>query len=349
MPSISRRRSTRRIVPAGVIAVVSLLVLPVAGHGAVVGSNLTASAEQNHGEYCGSGNTCTGTNLSLPAGSTATDGLTSPIDGTIVMWRVKSGSTGNPVALRVLRPEGGLSYTGAGTSTAGTTNGDVAEFITNLPIQAGDSIGLDIGNSGIVWATNGAATGVLWGTVNNFPTGLADGQTGEGGTKNTELLVQAVVEPAAGGGGNNGGGQADNTRPEITDLKAKPKKFRVGPPRVMARRAKKKAPRGTTFRYELSEPATVGYIFERGKKGRKVKGKCRKPRPRHREKPKCMRWKEVGGLEQAGTTGENSQPFSGRLDGGPLRPGRYRATLIATDGAENVSKRSRTRFRIVKK
>ena len=69
--------------------------------------------------------------------------VTSPINGTIVRWRVLLAEGGS-FKLRVLRPSGGTSFTGVGTSTPETPASLAPQtFATNLPIQAGDTIGLD--------------------------------------------------------------------------------------------------------------------------------------------------------------------------------------------------------------
>jgi IPT/TIG domain/PASTA domain len=68
-----------------------------------------------------------------------------PSDGTIVRWRI-SGGIGGPFYLRVLRPTGG-GYVGVGKS-GGELPASVATqtFTTNLPIRAGDLIGIDTTN-----------------------------------------------------------------------------------------------------------------------------------------------------------------------------------------------------------
>ncbi len=69
--------------------------------------------------------------------------LTSPITGTIVRWRIMDGS-GGPYRLRVLTPGSATAYTGGAASDPETPAGTGVEtFITNLPIQAGQTIGLD--------------------------------------------------------------------------------------------------------------------------------------------------------------------------------------------------------------
>jgi hypothetical protein len=73
--------------------------------------------------------------------------LVSPVSGAIVRWRVQ-GAAGGPFYLRVLRPNGAGAYTAVGTSGAATPSGPVLQtFTTNLPIQAGDTIGIDPTNA----------------------------------------------------------------------------------------------------------------------------------------------------------------------------------------------------------
>jgi hypothetical protein len=68
--------------------------------------------------------------------------VTSPVTGTITQWRAVIG-TGH-YALRVLRPAGGDEYTGAGTSPQDVATPGTYTFPANLPIQAGDLIGIDV-------------------------------------------------------------------------------------------------------------------------------------------------------------------------------------------------------------
>jgi hypothetical protein len=96
----------------------------------------------------------------LPSGSTATEfkkvetlfntalpekgaNLVSPVNGTIVRWRVQDAE-GGPFYLRVLRPNGSGAYMGAGTSNPATPSGaGLQTFTANLPVHTGDLIGID--------------------------------------------------------------------------------------------------------------------------------------------------------------------------------------------------------------
>lgn len=118
---------------------------------ASVGALLTATAAQASTVTVGS---------VLPPGSTPTEfktvetlfntalpekgaNLTSPVSGAIVRWRMQDPA-GGPFALRVLRPNGSGGYMAAGTSNPVTPSGSgLQTFTANLPVQAGDLIGVD--------------------------------------------------------------------------------------------------------------------------------------------------------------------------------------------------------------
>jgi hypothetical protein len=68
--------------------------------------------------------------------------VASPVNGTIVQWRVSATGPGH-FAIRVLRPSGG-HYLGAGRSPQVVSSAGVHTFSANLPIQSGDLIGIDI-------------------------------------------------------------------------------------------------------------------------------------------------------------------------------------------------------------
>jgi hypothetical protein len=79
-------------------------------------------------------------NSSLPAGLNAT----SPVSGRVIRWRVNQ-TMGGPFRLRVLRPGGGdVVYATVGTSEReNSLSLSMQTFPTSIPIQAGDTIGLE--------------------------------------------------------------------------------------------------------------------------------------------------------------------------------------------------------------
>jgi hypothetical protein len=93
--------------------------------------------------------------------------------------------------------------------------------------------------------------------------------------------------------------------------------------------ARRKPPRGTTFRYTLSEAATVRIVIQRRRKG--------------------GRFVRRGTLKAPGKAGANKKRFGGRIRGKALRRGRYRAVLRATDATGHKAKAKRLSFRIVRR
>jgi PASTA domain len=117
-----------------------------------VGSPLTAEFPS----HTGSSATGTFANIGLPEpGANAA----SPIAGTVVRWRVKGAFLGGPFMLQVLRPAGGISYSSVATSAPETPSGEATQvFATDLPIAAGDVIGIETSHpSDQIGAAAGAA------------------------------------------------------------------------------------------------------------------------------------------------------------------------------------------------
>jgi hypothetical protein len=105
---------------------------------------------------------------------------------------------------------------------------------------------------------------------------------------------------------------------------------------------------GTTFRYSLSEPATVTFAIERRTGGRKIKGRCRATTHSNARRPRCSRFTRIGSFDARATAGANATPFSGRITTRPLRPGPCRALLRAVDAAGNRSTRATASFTVLK-
>jgi 6-phosphogluconolactonase (cycloisomerase 2 family) len=126
-----------------------------------------------------------------------------------------------------------------------------------------------------------------------------------------------------------------DTLPALGKVKAQPRKFLAKP------KGKAKGKFGTTFRYAVNEAGTVRFTIER--KVRRVP--IRKCKPR---RPSCsFRFNRVGGLSRKAETGANKLKWNGRLKGKPLRPGSYRATVVATDKAGGRSAPKTVGFRIL--
>ncbi len=172
------------------LAAISLIPAAPASAEVRVGSNLISQPDS--AGVC-SAVDCTATNLALPASKRAAQGLVSPVNGRVSAWLYRAaGSAAALISLRVLHPNGGLSLTGAGTSSSVPVVGGVqGQFGTNLPIGIGDAIGVNANGAEIV------ATGVLAATQGSWTLPpLADG-----GTRNAtvgadaETEVQAIIQP----------------------------------------------------------------------------------------------------------------------------------------------------------
>jgi Calcineurin-like phosphoesterase len=154
----------------------------------------------------------------------------------------------------------------------------------------------------------------------------------------------------------------DVTAPTISKLSVSPKRFPAAPKRasrpgisnltlsrtrfaVASSAAAAKG--GTTFRYRLSEAATVTITLRRKSVGRKVAGKCRTRTRANRRRPPCIRFRKVGHLRQRGAAGLNKKRFSGWLGTRRLHTGTYRARFVAIDTAGNRSRSKAVNFTIV--
>jgi hypothetical protein len=168
-----------------------------------IGSDL--DHDPNQQPNCGT--PCTYIQGSLISANTAPSGLTSPVNGTVVRFRVKyhGPPPATPINFRVIRPTGGGLYTGAGTSSPlsppMTVDPAIYALETSLPIKAGESIGVDCctgAEHNIMYRPPGVH--VAEGSVLSWVApSLADGsmpRASNNGDSDLELLANADIEPA---------------------------------------------------------------------------------------------------------------------------------------------------------
>jgi hypothetical protein len=161
----------------------------------------------------------------------------------------------------------------------------------------------------------------------------------------TALNSAEVFDPTAA----PGPGPA-NAAPRLSGARLARKTFRVGGGSTpVAGIAKRRAPKGTTISYTLSEPATVTLKIERKLKGRKVGKRCRTLTRRNRKRRACTLYKRAGTLTRTSSTaGRKRVKFSGRIARKKLKPGSYRLTLTPRDRARKLGTARKLSFRIVR-
>ncbi len=181
---------------------------------------------------------------------------------------------------------------------------------------------------------------------------LLDGGAGD---QSGRVIVELSKAPPAQPGGQTPGTTTapDTLAPVVSNFGLTNNPFVVSrsktPTFGFSTAKKRKHKKGTTFRYTLSESATVKIAIARGRSGRRKGKRCVAPTHKLRKARKCVRLSLQGTLTRTSHKGANRVAFSGRIGSKALKPGRYQATLTATDGAKNKSKPKTITFSIVKR
>jgi hypothetical protein len=189
---------------AAFVVAIGLGSPPVASGAVTIGSDLDHPA--NDAPNCGMVN-CTFAQKTLIAGNTAPGGLTSPISGVAVRFRVNyvGAAPSAPITFRVLRPAGAGKFTGAGTSAGlfppNTIGGATYSVDARIPVRAGDSIGIDccVGVQHMI-AYRPPGIHVSEGSTYGWFPALADGSAptpSNSDDPDYEILANADVEPDA--------------------------------------------------------------------------------------------------------------------------------------------------------
>jgi hypothetical protein len=127
--------------------------------------------------------------------------LTSPVDGTLVTWRIRGARAGpavNTLTLRVVRPSGG-QIVGEASSAPQTIPNNLDDdvlrtFSTSLPIHAGDQIALAAGAQ--VQVPLASYSGPTFQEFNSFADGSSSGSPNFTGLTG-ELQFNADIATAA--------------------------------------------------------------------------------------------------------------------------------------------------------
>jgi hypothetical protein len=181
---------SRRFIAASLVALGGLVVAPAAASAdtVAIGSTLGHAAAPN-GELCSN---CVGVQRSQVGGNSPLP-LTSPVNGSVTSWSVRSSDVGAVYNLRILTPSG-TGYVGSGTSpalTVPTATDSVLPSSVSLPIKQGDAIGVQVNalHSLPSWPDNVTSDVVGYATP-PFADGASANATDIPGH---ELLLQATI------------------------------------------------------------------------------------------------------------------------------------------------------------
>jgi hypothetical protein len=274
---------------------------------------------------------------------------------------------GTTVTTLISRGPGGASGNGPSSTPSISGDGNRVAFSTSAtdllpgdPNAGSDVLLRDVAAATTTLVSRADGTdGAPGNSFSSFPSISADGHcvafdsladnliAGPAGTDFSRGYLRAVDAdcgtPPPPAPGTAPGPAPDTTAPVVSSLKVSPATFRVSA-KSTAISAKKRKPKGTKIKFNLSEAAKVTLRIERKSKGHKKGKKCLAKRKTGK---RCTIYKAKGTLKRSGKAGSNSVAFSGRVGKKKLAKGRYRVTATATDAAGNKSKKKTATFRIV--
>jgi hypothetical protein len=241
---------------AAVVIAMAAFAVPASADTVQIGSALGHAAAAPNGELC---TNCVGVYRSQAGGNSPLP-LTSPANGTVTSWSVRTGDVGAVYNLRVLAPSGPTAYTGAGTSPAVTvppgTTDSVLNNTVSLPIKQGNAIGVAVspGHGLPSWPDN-ITTDVV-GYTPPFADRASSGNTTD--IPGHELLIQATVQFC-----NVPSLKKLKTKPAKQALRAhdclpKVKKSHVKKDKFRGKVVKQKTPAGTTAAPGTVVPIVIG-------------------------------------------------------------------------------------------
>lgn len=238
-------------------------------------------------------------------GADAVDRITP--EGARTRFHLSPGAGPNDIAVG---PDGALwvtEYTGDRIARITSTGQVTGEY--PVPTPGATPAGIAVGPDGAIWFTE-----------------LAAGKIGR-------LAPDAPAPGGAGGDSSPGAGGAGDTTPPSFLVKPAfhPRRFKD------AGRATRSTPKGSSLQFTLSEAAGVKLVISSSRPGHSVHGRCVAPSRSNSGKPRCRRHLAVGSLSVKETSGAHRVPFTGKVQGHTLKPGEYRASVVATDAAGNSS------------
>ncbi|MEA2195373.1 MAG: hypothetical protein QOG42_1807 [Solirubrobacteraceae bacterium] len=277
---------------------------------------------------------------------------------TITAWSHSAGSAAGSLTFKVYRPTGGpQEFVAVAADTQTIAAGSVQTFAVDIPVQAGDRIGLSSDDVQLAYETGDTAD-----RIGFFGTDIAPGATsrtdgdpfGEFKLDVTATLrsIPGANPPPVGqspGGSDDAGGSAG--RSAITGLRMSPAMFRAshsGPSVARSFRALGSA----KVSYRIGAAGKVRFTVRRLRPGRRASGasdaRCVAQTARNRRAAACTRELPLSGSFTAtARAGVNSLRFTGRLGGRSLPAVSYRLVATPVGGAAPAGS-AKVRFRVVR-
>jgi hypothetical protein len=194
-------------------------------------------------------------------------------------------------------------------------------------------------------ATGSGSPITVGGLTNGTPHTFTVTATNRAGTSGPSAPA-GLVTPGTLAGGPGG------AAPQITEFSATRKLLRSAKKRMAATgpatAAAKRPKRGTTLRLGLTAAATVRFDVLVEAKGRRARGKCRKPTRANRRGKKCVRLVRRAVFRRTAPAGRSRVAFTARLAKKPLKPGRYRIRATPVDTAGRAGSPRSVKLRIVR-
>lgn len=262
--------------------------------------------------------------------------------GRITAWSHSAGTLAGEVTFKVYRPTGGLrEFIVVGSDTRVVSAGAVHTFPVQIPVQAGDRIGLASDQVQLAYETFNVGDRIGF-FGDNLPLAAIDTTDGEPFPE-FKLDVSATVQtpPDQPGAVTNPPAAAvpyPLPAPRLQRLSVAPSTFAAARNGATTRRTPRRGI-GTKVSYRVDIASSLRFTVQRVLVGRRTSrsraARCAASTPARRRFSACMRYVTVrGGFSQTARPGANSFYFMGRLNGRRLKPGRYR--LLATATAEGV-------------
>jgi hypothetical protein len=262
-----------------------------------------------------------------------------PITGTVTSFAVNSGSAGNTVELRVLRRASGGQFSAIASSPAETLTTGPQSFSVSLPVQDGDVLALDNADSALLFDTT-TSTDTAWYYSPALPNGTTAAPTNE--HAGYRLLVSATILPNPTETTTTTTGTTPAPPPApgpaLSHVSQNHKTWRLGT-KLATISSSRRPPVGTTFKFDLNEPAQVSFAFTQLFPGRKVSGRCVAQTSHNLHTAKCTRNGRTRAASFNAAAGADKVAFDGRISRSTkLKPGSYEVAIQA----RNSSGRSNT-------